>query len=244
MEYIIVNECDFCKVKLQSSNSKYEYFQTVWNGDHCVTNCYMNQFRDFNTGTCWNYTNANSLSLPDKQILFNTTVVPDSYSCGDGIVEFQHSENCEKFGIAENSNCDTNCVIKPSTTKKIVCRVNSLGKSQCQDCSLEFCNENYDGFDKILEKTCQNQCGYYTHNGKFGILNNIKTKQVYINDLESKVKECSAFQFNVEEKVSQNSGESNAFRFCKTCIYNDGTKVLTSDQMYFKDETFKLCFPR
>jgi hypothetical protein len=68
-----------------------------------------------------------------------------------------------------------------------------MGKSLCQICSLEFCNQFYDGIDKILEKSCQTQCGYYISNGKFWVLGNIKAKQVYINDIETKVKECSAF---------------------------------------------------
>ena len=75
-------------------------------------------------------------------------------------------------------------------------------------------------------------------------MNKIKTKQVYINDVESTVKECSAFEFNVEEKVTQTTGESNAFRFCKSCIYNDGSKIISYEDMYFVDETFKLCFPK
>ena len=39
-------------------------------------------------------------------------------------------------------------------------------------------------------------------------------------------------------------GESNGFRFCKSCIYNDKGTVINSDKLFFYDETFKLCFPK
>lgn len=106
MQYYSIKECDFCKVKIESNDTNYNNFQAVWNGDFCVAQCYRNEFRDLNTGTCWTQNYTSSLSLPNSQILFNTTKVSDSYSCGDGIVSFARNEICEKFGLAENSNCD------------------------------------------------------------------------------------------------------------------------------------------
>ena len=252
---IEVKDCDLCVVRFKREirNEEFSDFPILWNGDYCVTACYPWQVKDPKTGTCWQIEPPKleqSYNLTEElpvNFLFNpnpsSIKARDNFSCGDGIVQRQYGEECEHFGLGQNLACSvTSCTIQQG----MICKLDFFGKSECSNCSTKFCTDgmNENPYDFVLKQRCLRQCQYYEENSEFKELSKIMNREVYINEKEYALKQCSAFQFNVEEKLTERPGDYHAFRYCNSCIMNVNGKITRSDDLFVKDPTFKLCFPK
>lgn len=186
------------------------------------------------TGQCVKY----------KQHLNFNTLTKDSFVCGSTFLDEKNNEGCQSMDYfvdknlySANSKCKADCQPDQSS-KKVVCVTDIFGKSECNDCSLDFCNAHKNV--ALLNRDCQRNC-FYRYNiltAKFeesssqetGVRKDVDGFAYYFDSEKLAFKKCTSVDLNI---VLRMTNPKLAWDNCQKCAQSN---------LFTKDSTLKFCF--
>lgn len=206
----------------------------VWSEGQCLLRCPQWTRTDRKTGSC--------IDLRSNSIMKNydfSQKKTDPFVCGDTFLE-EPTERCELFtSYAEDSKCNVKTCSSSDTAR--LCQADLFGKSFCQSCSTQLCEQNK--YDPLTVKKCLNEtiCSFKFENNKFAIKDKSSTQQSasaiikgnkaqYMDRFTLAFKDCIASELNINDKLGS---INDTFANCKSCA---------STKIFMADEDLKFCF--
>lgn len=216
-----------------ATGTSFNYLQMVWDSK-CYFRCNPWQEPDMKTGQCVKY----------KQHLDFNTITEDQYVCGSTFLDEKNKEGCESMDYfvdkqlySANKKCKADC--KPDQSgQKILCFKDLFGKSECNECDLEFCNTHKN--TEIISRLCQSSC-FFKYNTTTARFEGSSSQQIsvrieadgfayYFDQEKLSFKKCTSVDLNIVLKLTS---ASLGWENCKKCAQTD---------LFTADSTLQFCF--
>lgn len=228
--------CSVCGVTSTSQTKPTEtlYSPLLWDS-HCKLACNPWNQADRKTSQCIQFN-------PYLNFIPNPSTV-DNYVCGATFFDELNKNTCEGRDYSletplypANNDCTNECVQDPN--KKMVCRKDIFGKSECNTCSLDYCNNNREA--SSVARDCQKSCGYQINSitnkfeaptGSEKVARKTESGEAYYyNEQKLTFLKCSSVDLNIVGKINE---PNSVWQNCMSCA---------TTGLFIADPLLKYCF--